>query len=267
MPRAALVASLTLRKGAGARVGGERLALLEAIGEHGSITVAAKAMGLSYKAAWDAVQAINNLFDRPLVAAHAGGRGGGLANVTADGRAVIETFRAVEEELSHVLDALERRLADPARPPFTSQLWSLGMKTSARNALRGVVSSVTQGAVNSEVVLRIAEGVELVAIITRRSVDELALEPGREAIALVKASSIILARGGDASRTSARNRLVGTVARCEEGAVNSEITIALDAGKSVTATITRQSARDLNLRAGEPAAALIKASSVILAVE
>jgi len=67
------------------------------------------------------------------------------------------------------------------------------MKTSARNAFRGVVASVTEGAVNSEVVVKIAEGVEIVAIVTRQSVEDLGLAPGREAIALIKASNIILA--------------------------------------------------------------------------
>lgn len=141
------------------------------------------------------------------------------------------------------------------------------MKTSARNAFRGVVASVTEGAVNSEVVVKIAEGVEIVAIVTRQSVEDLGLAPGREAIALIKASNIILAPGGEALRTSARNRLTGTVCRYEEGAVNSEISLELDAGKTLTATITRASARELELRVGAPAVALIKASHIILAVE
>ncbi len=68
-----LSASLVLRRGALARVGLERIALLEAVGELGSITAAARHLGLSYKGAWDAIQALNNLFDAPLIAASAGG--------------------------------------------------------------------------------------------------------------------------------------------------------------------------------------------------
>ncbi len=264
---AALTASVTLAKGPGARVGSERVALLEAVRDLGSIAQAAKSVGLSYKGAWDAVQAINNLFDKPLVVATAGGRHGGAAVVTQDGRAVIGAFHAVEDELSQVIKALERRLGDPNQPPLQSLMWSLAMKTSARNALRGIVTSVTPGAVNSEVTLRIAEGVDIVSIITRRSVEDLGLAPGREAIALIKSSAIILAPGGEALRTSARNRLTGTVVGHEDGAVNSEIILALDAGKTLTATITRQSARELGFAVGEPAAALIKASHIILAVE
>ena len=55
----------------------KRLALLEQIAEQGSITRAAKAAGLSYKAAWDAIDELNNLSEQPLVSRNVGGKGGG----------------------------------------------------------------------------------------------------------------------------------------------------------------------------------------------
>ncbi len=262
-----LSANLTLRKGASGRVGGERIALLEAVRDQGSITLAAKTVGLSYKAAWDAIQAINNLFAEPLVVAQPGGRGGGMASVTGAGLGVIAAFHAIETELEHAVAALERKLGGAGQPPFDSLFWSFVMKTSARNAMRGVVTHVVDGAVNAEVALEIAPGVEIVAVITRQSLAHLGLAPGRAAIALIKASSIILAAGGETARTSARNCLRGVVTHLEEGAVNSEVTLELDAGKTLVATITRESAFDMNLHVGAPAAALIKASHVILAVE
>ena len=263
----ALTASLVLSKGARARLGADRIALLEAVRDHGSITQAARAVGLSYKAAWDAIQVLNNLFERPLTTAQPGGRGGGAAAVTAEGLAVIRAFHLVEAELAHTLAVLEQKLADPAGPPLNSMFWSLAMKTSARNALRGVVDRVTDGAVNAEVTLTVAPGVEITAVITRQSVADLDLKPGRAAIALIKSSFIILAPADEALRTSARNRLVGTVGRVKNGAVNSEITLDLDAGKTLTATVTLESARAMELKVGTPLAALIKASHVILAVE
>jgi molybdate transport system regulatory protein len=263
---ATISASLSLRKGAASPVGPERIALLEAIDAHGSISSAAKAVGLSYKGAWDAVQALNNLAAAPLVTTRAGGPQGGFAEVTPEGRAVIAAFHAVEAELAHVLADLERRLAGGGEPLHTL-LWSLGMKTSARNALRGVVERVTDGAVNAEVILDIGGGAQIVAVITRQSVDALGLAPGRPAIALIKSSFVILAKGGETVRTSARNCLPGTVTRVERGAVNDEVTLDVGGGKTLTATITHESAEALELAVGEPATALIKASHVILAVE
>jgi molybdate transport system regulatory protein len=261
-----LTASFMLQRGALARVGAERISLLEAIGEHGSISAAAKAVGLSYKGAWDAVQALNNLFDQPLVLTRAGGRYGGEAALSPRGAEAIKGFRSVEAELARLAAALDHG-ASAGGAPLTSMIWSLGVRTSARNALKGVVEGVRDGAVSAEVALRIGEDAVITAIITRESVRDLGLAPGREAIALIKSSFVILARGDETLRTSARNQLPGEIVRREDGAVNSEISLAIGGGKTITATITRSSATALDLRPGEPAVALIKASHVILAVE
>jgi molybdate transport system regulatory protein len=264
-PSQALDAALLLRRGA-SRVGAERIGLLEAVAELGSIRAAAERLGLSYKGAWDAVQALNNLFDQPLVITQAGGAKGGAATVTSRGLALMAAFRRVQAELDAALGRLQAQMHDGEAEGLDDLLWSLGMKTSARNALRGVVKLVTDGAVNAEVTLSVAEGLEIVAVVTRQSVADLGLAPGRPAIALIKSSFVTLAVGGGL-RTSARNQLQGTVARREEGAVSSEITLALADGKSLTATITRESADVLDLKVGDRATALIKAPHVILAVE
>ena len=261
----AVKAALVLKRGERGQVGVHRIGLLEAIRREGSINGAAKAQGLSYKGAWDAVQALNNLFQRPLVTTQAGGRQGGLAQITPEGEALIAAFRSVETELAHVLDSFQRRLADPAAAPLHTLLWSLAMKTSARNALRGVVLRVTPGEVSTEVVLDVG-GAEVVAVVTTHSVEEMGLEPGRQAIALIKSSMVVLAKGED-FLTSARNQLKGTVVQVEEGGVNSEVVLELGPGKTLTATVTRESVQALDLQVGDKATALIKASHVILAVE
>ena len=252
-----LQAAVTLSR-AGARVGAERIALLATVGELGSIRAAADSLGLTYKGAWDAVQALNNLFDQPLVAAHAGGRQGGAATLTPRGRALVAGFAQVEGELARTLARLEAGLV--------GDIWSLGMRTSARNALRGTVTRLTDGAVNAEVTLQVATGVEIVAVVTRPSVEELGLAVGKPAIALIKSSFIVLAKG-EGIVTSARNQIAGRVAAREDGAVNSEITLDIADGKTLTATITRESAEALGLQPGVTVTALIKAPHVILAVE
>ena len=141
------------------------------------------------------------------------------------------------------------------------------MRTSARNSLRGVVEHVAEGAVNCEVTLRISPKVALTAIVTRTSAEDLGLKPGREAVALVKSSLVILVPGEETLRTSARNRLVGTVLEHVEGAVNDEVILELDEGRTLTATITRGSGESLGFCKGDRAQALIKASHIILAVD
>ena len=173
----------------------------------------------------------------------------------------------MEVELAEVMDRLDRGLAEAPGGDVGNLFWSLGMKTSARNALRGVIEVVHPGAVNAEVILRVAENVKIVAVITRDSVEELGLAPGREAIALIKASFVILAPAGERLRTSARNAFEGVVVRHEVGAVNDEVVLELQPGKTITATLTRESAEELGLKVGERAQALVKASHVILAVD
>lgn len=67
------------------------------------------------------------------------------------------------------------------------------MKISARNVLKGAVKSVVHGAVNSEVVVELPDGSELVSIITKTSAEALELAAGREVYAVIKASNVMLA--------------------------------------------------------------------------
>lgn len=67
------------------------------------------------------------------------------------------------------------------------------MKLSARNVLKGRVVAITPGAVNVEVVIEIAPGVQVVSIITKSSAESLGLAVGKEAYAVVKASSVMVA--------------------------------------------------------------------------
>jgi molybdate transport system regulatory protein len=264
---AALSATIMLQKSPAGRVGAERIALLRAISETGSISGAARQVGLSYKSAWGAVQVLNNLFDRPLVLASPGGRDGGVTDVTDAGMAVITAFEAAEAELAGAFARLEAGLSAAQAASLKPLLWGIAMKTSARNALRGTVKSVKLDAVSAEVILTIADGVEIVSTITAESAADLGLTPGVTALALIKSSFVILARGDETLRTSARNCLAGKVLHREDGPINSEITLELTLGKTLTAVITRESADVLELEPGTPALALVKASHVILAIE
>jgi len=67
------------------------------------------------------------------------------------------------------------------------------MKISARNVLKGRVKAVIPGAINSEVTLELPGGIELVSIITKSSAERLGIAVGKEAFAVIKASSVMLA--------------------------------------------------------------------------
>ena len=139
------------------------------------------------------------------------------------------------------------------------------MKSSARNQFPGVVSAVRDGAVNDEIELEIAPGQRLVAMVTHESRQTLKLDPGAKAIALVKASSVLLFTETAGMRFSARNQLAGKVDAVTKGAVNSEVTVRLPGGALVVAVVTNGSVEALGLQAGVEATAMFKSSSVFLA--
>ncbi|WP_321819218.1 MULTISPECIES: TOBE domain-containing protein [unclassified Burkholderia] len=260
---------LWLRAGEQTLGGATRIALLAAIGDTGSITRAATAVGLSYKAAWEAIDTMNNLAGEPLVTRSTGGKGGGGTTLTPRATSLIAAFRTIEREHRRFIDA-----ASAAVSGFDVD-WALigriGMKTSARNQWFGKVESIVRGTVNDEVTLVLPGGQAIVAVLTHESADALGLQPGADACALVKASWVVLAvdddGGTDATlKVSARNQLHGTVETVTAGAVNSEVTLALDGGGTLTAVVTNDSVGALQLDAGRRAIALFKASSVILAV-
>ncbi len=140
------------------------------------------------------------------------------------------------------------------------------MQTSARNHLRGTVVSVTDGAVNTEVVLQLDGGDRIVSIITRESARRLGLAAGKPAWALIKASYPKPSRTR-IMQTSARNHLRGTVVSVTDGAVNTEVVLQLDGGVELVVMITTGSEQKLDLKPGDAACALIKANLVILGVD
>jgi molybdate transport system regulatory protein len=264
--------SLWLHAGGETLAGAGRIELLAAIGETGSITAAAKAVGISYKAAWEAVDTMNNLAGVALVVRATGGKGGGGTTLTPRALRLIETYRALEREHRKFIERASAAIEDFAGD--WALIGRIGMKTSARNQLFGTVASITQGAVNDEVALTLPGGQHIVAVLTRESTATLGLAVGKPAFALVKASWIMLAVDGSGRgdlRISARNQLRGTVKSVTKGAVNAEVSLELDSASGstgatvvVTAVVTNESVAALDLAAGKPAIAAFKASSVIL---
>jgi molybdate transport system regulatory protein len=260
----ALQGTLSMTVGGDAFGGHGRIELLASIAETGSITQAAKAVKMSYKAAWDAIDAMNNLAGEALVERVTGGRGGGGTRLTARGAQLVRNFRAIDALHRDFVAQLSRQAAHLADD--MQLVGRLGMKTSARNQFYGTVTAVHRGAVNDEVELQIAGGHRLVAVVTHDSAENLGLAPGRDAFALVKSSSVLLATHADGVQFSARNRLAGTVARLTPGAVNTEVVLDLPEAGSIAAVITNASVEALGLAPGKAALALFKASSVIVGV-
>ncbi len=260
----AVSGSLALCKEDMEYLGEDRIRLLEMIDEHGSITKAAKAVGISYKTAWDTIDAINNLSEKPLFVRMAGGKSGGGTRLTDEGREVIRKYRVIQEEHDKFLGNITKRIGSANE--LYKFIKRISMKVSARNIFAGTVARMTAGAVNSEVVLSLKGGDSLVAIVTNESVENLALQVGAEVYAIIKASSILIGKDLEVSKLSTSNILQGKVIKLMEGAVNTEVILELSGGNTISAIITNASAEQLLLHEGDRVSAICKASDIILGV-
>lgn len=245
-------------------LGLDRITLLEKIDELGSITKAAKAVGVSYKNAWDSVNLINNLAEKPLVERVTGGKGGGGTTLTAYGKEVVKQYSVLQEEHRKFLDNLEGKLGDAAS--LYHLLRRISMKVSARNVLSGTITKIVKGGVNAEVTMTLTGGAPLVAVVTNGAVENLALKEGSSAYAIIKATSVLVGTDLHDARISARNVMCGTVAKIIEGPVSTEVDVEVGGGNTISAVITHESGTSLGLKVGGHACTLFKASSVILGV-
>jgi molybdate transport system regulatory protein len=253
---------LAWRAGGRLLIGRERIALLEAVMEQKSITKAAEVTGFSYKTAWDAVNAINNLLPRPAFITRTGGSHGGGAEVTDEGRRLILAFRRLEEKLGRISAAIA---VEGLEHDQDLLFWGVGLKLSVRNALFCKIVKITRAPINIEIKLEVSPGLIITTVVTNASVNELCLAPGRWCVAMVNASSVMLAQERGALSISARNKIVGTVVHRIDDAAESEVTIDIGAGKTITAVVTREGADEAGATMGAQVLAIFKTSHVILA--
>ena len=235
----------------------QRIALLAHIAEQGSITRAAKSAGLSYKAAWDAIDELNNLAQKPLVERNVGGKGGGGAKLTVEGERVLRLYQRLQALQAQVL------ASDEAASDF-NLLGRLMLRTSARNQLHGLVDAIEAQGRNDLIHLRLVGGVTVKAQITHESTQRLELEPGVETVALIKAGWLELL-AVDQPATPGNNCLSGlidTVLDADDGP--SEVRISLPNGLVLCALAQTNALAALGATVGQPIQVQFAPSQVLL---
>jgi molybdate transport system regulatory protein len=141
------------------------------------------------------------------------------------------------------------------------------MKISARNQLKGTIVEVTKGAVNGIVKIDLGQTV-VTSDITNNAIDELGLEVGKEAYAVVKATSVMFAPGNErVPGISARNQIAGDIVEVTKGAVNGHIGIKIESGAVIKGSITNAAIDELGFEVGNRAVAIVKSTDVMVAVD
>lgn len=257
---------ITLEGPLGLVLSESRIRLLEAIEQHGSLLQAAKAVPLSYKAAWDALNAINALAETPVVLRSKGGSGGGGSLLTPYGRHVVALYRAMESSQQDILDRLDSPPSEDDIGALKTQIKRLTMRSSARNQWRGTVCGVLDRGGLVEVSLELGRAPDgrpevIRSTITPESARAMALALGAEVYALVKAPGIDVAASPPRS-TAGLNVLTGEVIGLHVGAVGTGVEIRLPSGLAVHAVVDPRQAQ--GLAPGRNACALFPGDQVVL---
>ena len=239
-------------------------ALLAALEATGSINRAARTAGLSYRGAWLMLDAAGNLANAPLLATATGGVGGGGTQLTGAARELLVAWRGLQTAHQRFLRAQEAQLTK--NPALAGLLRRMSMKTTARNQFAGIVTALEVGPVSAEATITLKGGQQIVATMTSGAAKRLKLKKGKEAIALIKASAVVLVTDFAGYLLSARNQLAGTVSRIEPGAVSSLVVLTLPGGSILTASVTHEGVEALDLKVGSAATAVFKAYAVMVAV-
>ncbi|MBS7628377.1 TOBE domain-containing protein [Candidatus Bathyarchaeota archaeon] len=163
-------------------IGKGGVTILKAIDKYGSISEAAKKIGISYKHVWDKIAEMEKALGEPFLQTRRGGRmGGGGAELTGKAMTLIRNYDRIERYIGRIMKDKEH--------------WEvIGLKISARNRLKGVVEDVQTGPVTSKVKVRITTPTTITAVITKEAVDELEIKPGEKVEAVIKATEVMIAK-------------------------------------------------------------------------
>ena len=244
--------NLQLAGALGHEAADKRVEILRRVGALGSISQAARDAGVSYKAAWQALDTLSNLAGAALVERAVGGAGGGGARLTPAGERVLQAA----DELARVRHAVLDRLAE--RTGLPASVAALGLRTSMRNQLPCRIASLVPRAGALDVGLALAGGAELVSRITRESAQLLQLARGQEVLALCKATAVEVR----AAAAAGVNVLSGTISRATRADAAGEVALSLEGGLQLVGFVAAGS----GLRVRSPAVARMDPAAVVIAL-
>ena len=141
------------------------------------------------------------------------------------------------------------------------------MKTSSRNTCTGKITNIIRGGLNDEVELTLEAGEKIYGQLAHASAERLGLKEGSEAMALVKATEILLVSDNDDYEICCRNQFTGKVMKLVRGFVNGEVIIQTPSGLELNATVSLEGINRLRVERGAVVTAMFKSSNVIIAVK
>ena len=238
----------------------KRIELLHAIQTHGSISKAAKAVPMSYKSAWEAVDTMNSLSPEAIVSRETGGKDGGGTTITSYGVTLLDNYALLKEEHTRFLSRLSE-LTELESDTFKT-IERLSLQISARNQIQAKVLSVKCEDVNAKIALKLKSGQVLVSVITNEAVENMQIEKDQSVTVIFKSSTVLLSASSD--EKSEENRLEGLVEQIETDVENTKVSVDIGHHDTVVAVMPVNVLEKMELKVGSSVTVMIKASDIML---
>jgi len=241
-------------------LGSGRIELLEHVDKTGSIHAAAKAMKMSYKAAWERINSMNLLAEQPLIERTTGGKGGGGTKLTPYAHDLIATFKKFESLHRQFMDRFSEAGESPEK--LARILSRTFLTTSARNQLPAILSDITVNGLNASLTLSLDPSWKLQSNITLKSVQNMGLEIGCDVYAIIKSSDIKISASRAEISDTEPNILHGTIQTIESGNEIDEIIFHFGDHYELVASVPKHDSA--SFVKGMEAYAIISSKNIIL---
>ena len=231
----------------------KRIDILRRLQDAGSISEAARRAGVSYKAAWQAIDILSNLAGTPLVEKVVGGAGGGGAQLTQAGKELLKASTELEKAKTQLVKKAS------AKPTTDSSTAFLGLRTTMRNQFPCTVSAIVKKAGFVRVELSSKGGTVFHSKITAASAELFDLHKGQQVLVLCKATAVHITK---ASGENNKNVVHGVVVRKSRGSASGEVNLLVEPGITIVGFVDQLSGFNVS----DEALAEIDETAVVLAL-
>ncbi|WP_428737992.1 TOBE domain-containing protein [Sulfurimonas sp.] len=240
-------------------LGAGRIELLEKIAQTGSINAAAKEMKMSYKAAWERINSMNELADHPIINRTIGGKGGGGTTLTEYAYELINTYKRLNELHRQFINRFSEAGDNPEH--LAQILNRHFLTTSARNQILSTITQITINQIHAIISMQIAGGGTLTSSITAKSAENMHLSVGNEVYGIIKSSDISLTTQKPQEDENT-NIVEGTIESILSNKTHSEVSLKINEKYALVALLPNEEAK--LIQEGQKAYALINYSKIII---
>ena len=232
----------------------KRIEILRQLDVAGSISEAARRSGVSYKAAWQAIDILSNLAGTPLVEKVVGGSGGGGTRLTQAGKELLKASADLELAKQQLL---KKHASRAVKEPVSRGL--LGLRTTMRNQFPATVSAMVKKGGMVRVGLTTKGGSNFHALITASSAELFEMHTGLKVLVLFKATAVQVRHSAGSKPL---NSILGAVVRKSKGVHAGEVSVLIEPGITLIGFSEDLSSLDLS----DEAYALVDESALVLAL-